>query len=173
MTLFAQLACVALAALGFQSAFAQEDLLGPPEKLHPLNGSQVEAVVVAVQDEIYHYSQEKAFGTKGALMLPLYINPKMRNDDGAGQIIYRNLPYGEIIRHFYMGSGGLAILDGGPEIGFPQTQPNHLTRFMERSELLQDKREWLHQHVLIQVHPPALILAEANRREAARKPLGF
>jgi len=70
-----------------------------------LTRAELQAVVQAVQDEIYDYGYEREYyvigdnlGTSAHWVsrVPLYINPEM--NDGVGQAIYKLMPYGEVFR---------------------------------------------------------------------------
>ena len=165
--------------LGNRSGVAQNRSQTSRPQLQTLTSEQVKAVILAVTDEIYDYSQESSYifagtttknPTDRSAMLPLYINPQLR-DDGAGQVIYRNLPYGEILREFHVGKDGMVVFDSDPQIGFPVTQPSYLTDFMDRTELRQDKARWIHGEFRIQIDPPKKTVLEAAKRQLKR--VGF
>jgi len=151
------------------------------ERPEALSRRQVAAVILAVEDEIYDYSQEKAFLRAAAakqapaesITLTLYINPHLSADvdDGSGQVIYRNLPYGEIIRYFWILPDGLVWLDRNPSVGFPATQMSHYTEFMDREELREDKAKWLHAKFTIELRPDRERVVQAGKRQIKR--VGF
>src|ERR1700733_6061498 len=123
---------------------------GGPNQTKRVTGPEAEAVVLAVEDEIYDYSHEKAFymvgkePVKGTTRLPIYIEPNLK--DGRGNVIYKLMPFGEVIRQFHFRQDGLAVIEGRPDIGFPPTQPNTLTLYMDDDEVCGWKREWLRYH---------------------------
>ena len=67
--------------------------------------TEAKAVIQAVQDEIYDYGYEKHFFQMGENVgdsplrwksrLPIYIDPRI--DNGEGQLIYKLMPYGEVL----------------------------------------------------------------------------
>ena len=167
---------VLAAVLCGQPAVLQGQLQGPPGQSQNLSRKQVVAVILAIEDEVYDYSEEKAFRPAAndspgkAATLALYINPHLRSD-GLGEVIYKYLPFGEIIRDFYIRPDGLIVLDSSPNVGFPVTQPSHLTQFMDRRELRQDKSRWIHGEFTILLHPPKKLVLQAAGRQLKR--VGF
>jgi hypothetical protein len=158
---------------------AQNESKPPHEGMPRLTGEQVKAVILAVEDEIYDYSQESSFifagttskaPTDRSATLSLYVNPDI-NVDGTGEVIYRDLPYGEVLRDFHIGNGGIVVFDSDPQIGFPVTQPSHLTEFMDPSELSKDKEHWLRGEFTIQIDPPKELVIRAAKRQLKR--VGF
>ena len=176
ITFRATLILVLTAALWAQPAASQDKLQGPHLQPQTLSRKQVAAVILAVEDEVYDYSEEEAFrvatsdSTVKATTLALYINPHLTSD-GLGEVIYKYLPFGEVIRDFHIRPDGLAVLGGNPRVRFPVTQPSHLTQFMDRRELRQDKSSWLHGEFTIQLHPPKELVAQATERQLKR--VGF
>src|SRR5208283_2233558 len=55
---------------------------------------------------------------------------------------YKLAPYGEVIRSFYINGDGTATLEGDPEIGFPATQPNMLTIYMDDEKVCHLRGAW-------------------------------
>jgi hypothetical protein len=171
---------LALSALLIAHLAASQSASQPSrEQPRALRGVEIAAVIRAVEDEVYDYSQEDAFfdvgkSTEGStgrtITVPLYINPQLRAD-GIGEVIYKDMPYGEILRGFHMGPGGLVVFNSDPQIGFPVTQPSHLTEFMDDDELRQDKTHWLHREFTIQHHPPSELVIQAAKRQLRR--VGF
>lgn len=112
----------ALAVLGIQQ--------GPTQLARP----RAEAVVLAVEDEIYDFGYEKDFEmvgpevSPGITRVPAYITPALQ--DGAGHVIYKLMPYGEVYRRFYFNKKGLAVLEGAADSGFRPTEPNLLTLYL-------------------------------------------
>ncbi len=85
----------------------------------------VAAIVQAVEDEIYDWGYEKDFtniGTTGAISSPtdvsIFISPEL-DEDGSGSVIYRLMPFGEVLRRFAFRPDGRAVLWGNPCNGFP------------------------------------------------------
>jgi hypothetical protein len=164
---------------GVYRAVPQSEAKHEVESARQLRQEDTSAVVTAIQDEIYDYSQEKSYFRHGspAKSIPgriakvsVYINPHLAAD-GMGEAIYNDLPYGEILRAFHVQPTGMVVLTGGPQIGFPVTQPSHLTEFMEKDELSDDKAQWFHAELIIQDNPSKSTLVQAARRQIKR--VGF
>jgi|GEM_PF-7113478 hypothetical protein len=69
----------------------------------PLPESAVPNIVLAVEDEIYDYKQEKSFvniGSTGAIgvatQVPIYI-AKSISDRNIGWVLYKDMPHGEVL----------------------------------------------------------------------------
>lgn len=140
---------------------------------------QMNSVLLAIQDEVYDYENQKKFyrvgitrgtGTQVVTTIPVYIRP-MLDKDGGGEMIYKDMPYGEILRVFHLRSDGLAVLDNDPEVGFPLTEPSHLTLFMDDDEVIRDKQTWVRIAVDIADMPPQSRIAAAAKRQTSR--VGF
>ena len=161
-TLFAVFFCLFAAA-----GFAQQ-----PRRNTTLSGSQVQAVILGVQDEIYDFGYQKQFyevgpePARGVTRVPLYIQPGLK--DGEGTVIYKLMPYGEVIRNFHFNKDGLAVLEGAPDGGFRPTQPNTLTLYMDDDEICRWKHKWVRQHFDILDTPPAERVRDASERQKQR-----
>jgi hypothetical protein len=160
-------------------ALPQSEAEHQVESARPLTQENLSAVGMAIEDEIYEYSQEKSYFRHGSaaknvpgrtVKVSVYINPRVAAD-GLGEAIYNNMPYGEIVRAFYVQPTGMVVLAGGPQVGFPVTQPSHLTKFMDKDELSDDKAQWLHAELTIQENPSESTLVQAARRQVKR--VGF
>jgi hypothetical protein len=146
---------------------------GVPEP-QKLTEKQVDNLLLAIQDEVYDYGFEKKFyrvgittgtGTGLTTEIAVYIRPYL-DKGGGGEMIYKEMPYGEILRVFHFQSDGLAILDNDPELGFPITEPSHLTLFMDDDELCKDKRTWIRKTLEIADTPSVpRIVAGAERQQ--------
>ncbi|MGC1106972.1 MAG: hypothetical protein WA876_10565 [Candidatus Acidiferrales bacterium] len=143
--------------------------------------AQINAVTQAIEDEIYDFDyQNWDFGYIGETIAPdeqqirVYISPleKDVNLGGPqkfiGYIIYKYMPFGEVLRLFWFTKGGLVVLGGNPEFGFPPSRPNYLTVYMDDDELCRDKQTWLKANFIIQLHPGAPRLREAAERQKER-----
>ncbi len=172
----ATLTLVLGAALCVQPTASQNKSQRSHEQLQALSPKQIAAVVVAIEDEIYDYSDQEAFldvgrDTNGPMgrsfALPVYVNPHLRAD-GTGEVIYKKMPYGEVLREFHINPSGMVVFNSDPEIGFPVTQPSHLTLFMDDSELCQDKTHWRHREFTILYDPPRDFVVQAAKRQLTR-----
>jgi hypothetical protein len=134
--------------------------------------SVINNIVLAIQDEIYHEGFEEKFADIGEPVngsehnVPVYIQPTFT--DGRGWIIYKLMPYGEIYRMYYI-RNGLVILHGDPENGFPPTQPDYLTVYMNDGDLCKLKQQWIKRHFVINLMPSKKRIHEANARQKIRK----
>jgi len=140
--------------------------------LTPLSRPQIEAVILAVEDEIYDFGYQKDFYEvgheyrPGVTRLPLYIQPGLQG--GEGTVIYKLLPHGEVIRNFHLNKDGLAVLEGAPDSGFPPTQPNTLTLYMDDDDVCRRKHEWLKERFDILDAPSRDRIREAGERQKRR-----
>ena len=137
--------------------------------------SQAQAVILAVEDEVYDLGYQKRFymvgaqPARGTTRLPIYIEPTLK--DGEGTLIYKLMPHGEVIRAFHFNKTGLAVLEGDPDGGFPPTQPNTLTLYMDDDEVCHWKHAWMRQHFDVLDVPPEQRIKDAGERQRQR--LGY
>jgi len=137
-----------------------------------LTASQILAVILAVEDEIYDFGFQKQFyevgpePARGVTRVPLYIQPRLK--DGEGTVIYKLMPYGEVIRSYHFNKDGLAVLEGEADGGFPPTQPNTLTLYMDDDDVCRWKQRWVRQHFDILDTPPPERIGEAGERQKRR-----
>jgi hypothetical protein len=153
-----------------------QDVSDPSIFTKKLSSQQVAAILLAVEDEIYDYSQEKAVSHAGryfnspegrATKVAIYIRPNV-TDDGIGEALYKNMPYGEIIREFYTYPDGSVGLGGGPNVGFPITQPSHVTVYMDKDVLADYRTHWIRAELTILEKPSKSIVTQAARRQVER-----
>src|SRR3989442_6198096 len=79
---------------------------------------EAKAVIQAVEDEIYDYGYEKHFFQMGENVgasplhwksrLRIYVDPQIQ--DGGGQLIYKLMPYGEVLRMYSIDESGRVVL---------------------------------------------------------------
>lgn len=137
-----------------------------------LDKIKIQAIILAVEDEIYDRSYQKQFydvgpePQPGDTRLPLYIEPTLKNREGA--VIYKLLPYGEVIRHFHFDHQGLAVLEGDPSSGFRPTQPNTMTLYMDDDDVCRWKHTWLRTHFDVFDNPAPGRVAQAIERQKHR-----
>jgi hypothetical protein len=141
-----------------------------------LKPQQTAALQKAITDEIYDYEYEEGYfpegGPVGHLVsesdtrVPLYINPTIK--DGQGEIIYKLMPYGEIFRIFHLRADGLVLLDGDPQIGFPASQPDRKTVYMDDAELALMRAKWIHASFEVLLDPPQETIQNAVSRQKLR-----
>src|SRR5215831_9429504 len=141
-----------------------------------LTQSETKALVQAVQDEIYDREYQGYFFPEGGPVgdvisdsrtrVPLYVDPVV--EDGEGEAIYKLMPYGEVLRLFHVHRDGTIVLDGDPELGFPASQPNRKTVYMEDRDVNRMKREWLKSSFEIDLSPRAETIQDIIRRQKQR-----
>jgi len=149
-------------------------------KAREISPVDAQAVVLAIQDEIYDYGYEKDFwgfessGPRGPeAAFKIYIKPELVPSQGGleGIVIYKYPPFGEVIRPFILSSNGSAYLVGKPSNGFPWTQPNTKTIYMDDDEIGRDKHEWRRVPFELDLTPSQNRLKAAVERQKMR--VGF
>ena len=141
-----------------------------------LTQSATKALVQAVQDEIYDRGYQGNFfpegGPVGDLIsasrtrVPLYVDPVV--EGGEGQVIYKLMPYGEVLRLFHLHDDGMIELDGDPELGFPASQPNRKTVYLKDDDLERLKHEWSRSSFEIDLWPSPEAVQDVVRRQKRR-----
>lgn len=141
-----------------------------------LSRAEIEHLAQAIDDEIYDYGYEGDYfpvgGTVGdavsesRTLVPLYIDPVI--DDGEGRIIYKLMPYGEVLRLFHIRSDGTIVLDGDPEIGFPASQPDRKTVYLRDEDVSRMKRNWMRSSFQVLLSPGIQRIEDAARRQQRR-----
>ena len=118
---------ISLCALLLQPAFARQSRTTVTAV--PITTDDIRALVQAIQDEIYvdnlqanGYNAGVPAG-KGAYRLELYVQPAF-NDQGLAWAIYKLMPYGEVLRMFWIGRDGTVFLYGGSKTQFSPTGPS-------------------------------------------------
>ncbi len=148
-----------------------------PQKRKVLD-SDLKAVVQAVEDEIYDYGYERHFdeigenigapGTVAQTRIRIYIEPEI-GPHGSGRVIYKLMPYGEIVREFVIRSNGLVVLDADPENGFPVTdEVNTQTVYLDDDEVCRMKHNWIKSFFVVFDPPSPEMVHEAARRQKLR-----
>lgn len=138
-----------------------------------LSASDRNAVVQAIVDEMYANDLQPYVIDVGTALSPseyqmnLYFKPTL-NKEGAGWVIYKLMPYGEVYRLFSIRSDGLAILYGKLRDRFPPTQPSYLTVYMDDGDLCKIENEWQKEHFTVELKPSSLRIAEAQARNRKR-----
>jgi|SRR5580658_746910 hypothetical protein len=144
-----------------------------PQKQEHVTTQITTALVQAIEDEIYVRGYEKKFADVGEPdgpnrhRLPLYVQPSLK--DGRAWVIYKLMPYGEIYRMFYVQSDGLVILHGRPDNGFPPTQPDYLTVYMDDDDLCNYKSHWIKSSFVVDTSVSQDRVDQARVRENKRK----
>ncbi len=144
-----------------------------PREVEPLDASQYSgAIVQAIQDEIYDYGYE-GWGWDAAdkfegdtYQMHVYIEPTAKNY--SGRVIYKLMPYGEVLRIYAVQKNGLIRLDDNPELGFGAERPDRLTLYLDDDEVSQFKRTWLRSNFSIELHPSKERLRQGAERQIKR-----
>ena len=141
-----------------------------------LTQSATKALVQAVQDEIYDRGYQGNFfpegGPVGDLItdsktrVPLYVDPVVAG--GEVQVIYKLMPYGEVLRLFHVHDNGTIVLDGDPELGFPASQPNRKTVYLKDDDLDRMKHGWVKSSFEIDLWPAPETIQDVVRRQKQR-----
>jgi hypothetical protein len=141
----------------------------PAEQSKPTE-RQIAAIVQAVEDEIYDWGYEKDFtniGTTGAISsptdVPLFILPEI-DDKGFGGVLYRLMPFGEVVRQFALRPDGMVVLEGNPWNGFPASQPDTRTIYIDDDWVCAYKQKAIRATFTVD---PAV--TKARREEASRR----
>lgn len=155
---------------------------GTVQSRKAISTAEAQAITQAIEDEIYDYGYER-YGfyyvgqqvAKDTTSVRVYIEPTLKVGaklgeigDGMGYVIYKYMPFGEVLRLFWFNKKGLAILGGDPEMAFPPENPNYLTVYMDDDDLSRDKSTWLKESFVVQLHPSAERLREAEVRQEER-----
>ena len=151
----------------------------PGPQKRKTSDSDLRAVVQAVEDEIYDYGYEKHFyqlgesiaGPEGATRtrMRIYVDPEIDSTDESGRIIYKLMPYGEVLRDFVIRRDGLVVLAGDPQNGFPQTQESSTkTVYLDDDQLCRMKHDWIKSSFVIDDSPGAEMIQEAAKRQKLR-----
>jgi hypothetical protein len=150
---------------------------GPQKR--KVSDSEVRAVVQAVEDEIYDYGYENHFremseniaSPAGApqIRMRIYVDPEIDHADESGRVIYKLMPYGEVLREFIIRRNGLVVLSGDPQNGFPPTQEsNTKTVYLDDDDVCRMKHAWVRSFFVVNDSPTAKIVQEAVKRQKLR-----
>jgi hypothetical protein len=162
-----------IAVLIFCLGFSGQAKASPSGPRQATTKAVIQAVVQAIEDEIYVRGYQTKFADIGAPdgptghRVPAYIEPSLAQ--GRGWVIYKLMPYGEVYRMFYVRKDGLVVLHGNPRNGFPPTQPDYLTVYMSDKELCQLKGQWLKTSFVVETEPSAATVSAARARDLKRK----
>lgn len=136
----------------------------------PLTGRQIEAVKIAIVDEIYDYDYQGRYVDIGTPVtngyrIALYVRPYLQG--GSGQVIYK-LPTGEVARVFEF-KGDIAVLVREPRDKFPPTSSSTLTLYLNDDEICANKQNWIRESLTIVSSPSAAEVRDAVSRQRNRK----
>ena len=132
-----------------------------------------EAVEQAIVDEIYaHHLQgyvtDVGKQQSGSVYeLNAYFKPTLNNNK-AGWVVYKLMPYGQVLRMFTVRRDGIAVLYGKLRDRFPPTQPSYLTVYMDDDELCRFETNASKAHFDVSLKPNAERVAQALARQKKR-----
>ena len=96
----------------------------------------------------------------------LYIEPNVK--DSGGLLIYKLMPYGEVLRSYAIERNGLIRLDDDPELGFGAERPDRLTLYQDDDEICRFKHDWLRTDFSLDLKPDSERLRDAATRQVKR-----
>jgi len=158
------------------TALAQEkrpDANTETQGAQKLTATDEEAVEQAIVDEIYAHHLEGYVADVGKQQsgsvyeLNAYFKPTL-NSNNAGWVVYKLMPYGQVLRMFTLRSDGVAVLYGKLRDRFPPTQPSYLTVYMDDDELFRFETNALKAHLDVSLKPSAKRVAQALARQKGR-----
>jgi hypothetical protein len=162
-------------ALVWTLTLATALLASRPQEKRPLRETEMNAVIEAIQDEIYDLNLEKYvndIGTRSPnnrnqYSVNVYFQPEVI-ENSRSWVIYKLMPDGEILRMYELGRSGRIYLHGKPG-EFRMTQPDYPTVFMDDDELCKLKHDWKKRYYTVNTDPSAELVAAARARQRARK----
>jgi hypothetical protein len=145
---------------------------GLREEGPPVTSKYSGGIIQAIQDEIDDYGYE-GWGWDAAdkiegntYQLHVYIEP--RTENYSGRVIYKLMPYGEVLRFYAVQKNGLVRLDDNPELGFGAERADRLTLYLDDDEVLQFKRTWQRTSFSIELNPSKELLRQGAERQIKR-----
>jgi hypothetical protein len=143
-----------------------------PQAKRPIQESEIQAVILAIEDEIYALNLQTAFIDVGKIVerkhiLNVYFEPEVL-DDSRSWVIYRLMPDGEIYRKYEIGSSGRIYLHLKPG-QFRTTQPSYPTVSMDDDELCKLKHDWIKRQFVVDMNPSKETVAAARARQRDRE----
>src|SRR4029077_2033282 len=148
---------------------------GRPQEKRPIREAEINAVIEAIQDEIYDLKLQNDFFGVGPspkdhrfqVTLNVYFQPEV-TEDSRSWVIYKLMPGGEVLRMYEIGRSGRIYLHLKPG-EFRVTQPSYLTVYMDDDELCKIKHEWTKRQFVVDTNPSKEIVAAARARQLDRK----
>jgi hypothetical protein len=150
-------------------------LASRPQQERPIRETEMNAVIEAIQDEIYDLNLEKDFFSVGSTtkdnrdqeILNVYFQPDVI-ENSTSWVIYKLMSDGEIVRMYEIGRSGRIYLHGKPG-NFSITQPDYPTVYMDDDQLCKFKHDWLRRHFVVDTNPSAQLVAAARARQTDRR----
>lgn len=142
--------------------------------VRPVTQHDIDAVLLAIQDEIYAGGCAPEFadigkevsGGERTNQINVFFDRSFH--DGYSWVIYKFWPFGEVNRMYWVDKEGLAHLAGHPDWDFPPTEPSYLTVYMGDRELIHLKSTWERVPLDIQLSPSAQRIHQAEQRQLER-----
>ena len=159
--------CVSLLCLA-AICFAQEERAKVPD-------ADAQAIVSAIEDEIYDYHLQEKFRDVGEPLstdkfkIPVYVLPGPKGKGHDYYLIYRLMPYGEMYRLVSVqADGSMAGLLRNPDLGFPPDAPATLTVYYNDDEICNDKHKAAKFFFVVDTSPSKERVREAVVRQKKR-----
>lgn len=140
------------------------------QKLTPV---EEKAVTRAIVDEIYVHHLQGYVADVGKQQsasiyeLNAYFKPTL-NSNKVGWVVYKLMPYGQVLRMFTLRRDGVAVLYGKLRDRFPPTQPSYLTVYMDDGELCRFETNALKANFNVSLRPSAERVGQAVARQKER-----
>lgn len=146
-----------------------------PQAKRPIRESEMNAVIEAIQDEIYDLKLQNDFFELGPspkdhrlqVVLNVYFQPDVI-EDSRSWVVYKLMPGGEVLRMFEIGRTGRIYLNLKPG-EFRVTQPSYPTVYMDDDELCKIKHDWIKRQFVVDTNPSEEVTAAARARQLDRK----
>jgi hypothetical protein len=157
-----------LALLACLIMISTSSVFGETQRTIEVTEPDVQAVIIAIKDEIYANAFQREYLDVGPENIPLYINPHWEN--GMIWIIYKLMPYGEVFRGAHLNKDQqLAVLQGDPHNGFPPTQGGSMkTVYLNDEDVIRMKMTWKKSLFSIDMKPKTEQVQEARKRQETR-----
>lgn len=132
-----------------------------------------QAIITAIEDEIYDYHLQEKFYEVGEPLtdntwkIPVYFLPDPKGHDNY-TLIYRLMPYGEMLRIATIWDSGLAGLYGNPNKGFPPHGLAMQTVYLNDDEICADKHKAAKFFFVVDMKPSKERIREAVARQKKR-----
>ncbi|MGA1982947.1 MAG: hypothetical protein ABSG84_10750 [Acidobacteriaceae bacterium] len=135
----------------------------------------VQAVVQAVEDEIYDLRDEDKYfmvdnqgaGNTTSAKISIYISKEL-SADGDGVAVYKLMPYGEVYRYFVVRGDGLVVLSDDPHKGFLPNGGSMLTVYMSDEDVCAFISRSIQSSFLVDPEAPKQRLDQAVQRQLKR-----
>ena len=145
------------------------------QEKRPIRDSEIQAVIQAIEDEIYDLNLEMYFfdlgghikGKPAIVNVNVYFQPEVI-DNSRSWVIYKLMPGGEVYRMYEIGRSGRIYLFLKPG-EFRITQPSYPTVYMDDDDLCQLKHEWTRRQFVVDTNPSKELVEAARTRQRDRQ----